>query len=78
MAESYRNFHLQLLAGEWCEGSGEESRPVVNPYSGETLVSIRSTTADDLDATYQKAAAAQLAWADTPAAERAALMLRVV
>ncbi|MFA5633047.1 MAG: aldehyde dehydrogenase family protein [Porticoccaceae bacterium] len=78
MSDNYRNFHLQLLAGEWREGSGEESRPVVNPYSGETLTSIRAATSDDLDATYQKAAVAQVAWADTPAAERAALMLRVV
>lgn len=78
MSENYRNFHLQLLAGEWREGSGEESHPVVNPYSGETLTSIRAATSDDLDATYQKAAVAQVAWADTPAAERAALMLRVV
>ncbi|MCL4684408.1 aldehyde dehydrogenase family protein [Myxococcota bacterium] len=78
MAESYQNFHLQLLAGTWREGSGEESRPVVNPYSGETLTSIRSATADDLDAAYQAAAVAQVAWADTPPAERAALILRVV
>jgi len=76
--ECYRNFHLQLLTGEWREGSGENSRPVVNPYSGETLLSIRSATTGDLDATYQKAAEAQKAWADTPPAERSALMLRVV
>lgn len=78
MTDSYRNFHLQLLAGEWREGCGEESRPVMNPYSGETLLSIRSATADDLDATYQKAAETQAAWAATPPAERSALMLRVV
>ncbi len=78
MSERYQDFHLQLLAGTWREGSGEESRPVVNPYSGETLTSIRSATADDLDSTYRKAAAAQVAWADTPPAERAALILRVV
>ncbi|PCM44097.1 aldehyde dehydrogenase family protein [Marinobacter sp. ANT_B65] len=78
MNECYRNFHLQLLTGEWREGSGENSRPVVNPYSGETLLSIRSATTGDLDATYQKAAEAQKAWADTPPAERSALMLRVV
>jgi aldehyde dehydrogenase (NAD+) len=76
--ECYRNFHLQLLTGEWREGSGEGSRPVINPYSGETLLSIRSATAGDLDATYQKAAEAQKSWADTPPAERSALMLRVV
>ncbi|WP_417543571.1 aldehyde dehydrogenase family protein [Marinobacter sp.] len=64
MSECYQNLHLQLLAGEWREGSGEESRSVTNPYSGETLLSIRSATSSDLDATYQKAAQAQVAWAD--------------
>lgn len=78
MSECYQNLHLQLLAGEWREGSGEESRSVTNPYSGETLLSIRSAISSDLDATYQKAAQAQVAWADTPPAERSALMLRVV
>lgn len=78
MTERYRDFHLQLLAGEWREGCGEESRPVQNPYSGETLTTIRSATSADLDAAYQKAAEAQIAWADTPPAERSALMLGVL
>ena len=78
MTESYQDFHLQLLAGKWREGSGEDSHSVTNPYTGEPLLSIRSATANDLDATYQKALGAQAAWADTPPSERAALMLRVV
>ncbi len=52
MTERHRDFYLQLLAGEWREGSSEESRPVINPYSGETSTSIRSANADDLDAAY--------------------------
>jgi len=78
MNKCYQDLHLQLLAGEWREGSGEQSRPVINPYSGETLLSIRSATADDLDVAYQKAVTAQVAWADTPPAERTALLLKVV
>lgn len=78
MIECYQDFHLQLLAGEWREGSGEASLPVVNPYTEQTLLTIRSANANDLDLTYRKAAQAQIAWADTPPSERAALMLRVV
>ena len=78
MIESYRKFHLQLLAGEWREGRSEESHPVVNPYSGKSLTSIRSATSADLDTAYQKAVKAQEAWADTPPAERSAPMLRLV
>ena len=66
MAERYRDLHLQWLAGEWREGSGDESRPVVNPYSGETLVCIRSATSADVDAAYKKAAEVQVDWANTP------------
>jgi len=78
MIERYRDFHLQLLAGEWRQGSGEASRPVVDPYSGETLATIRAATSADLDAAYRNAAEAQVEWADTPPTERAALILRVV
>ena len=78
MTDKYDNFHLQLLAGAWREGSGAEFRPVRNPYTGEILLSIRSATTDDLDATYQKAAEAQVAWAEAQPSERAALLLRVV
>ncbi|MBA6411711.1 aldehyde dehydrogenase family protein [Parahaliea sp. F7430] len=78
MSEIYQDFHLQLLAGEWREGSGEESRPVLNPYSGETLLSIRSCSMADVDLSYRAAAKAQLAWAETSPAERSALLHRVV
>ncbi|MFA7670111.1 MAG: aldehyde dehydrogenase family protein, partial [Burkholderiaceae bacterium] len=78
MVDRYQDFHLQLLAGEWREGSGEASRSVTNPYSGETLATIRSATSADLDAAYRKAAEAQVEWANTPPSERAALMHRVV
>ncbi|WP_372965004.1 aldehyde dehydrogenase family protein [Marinobacter sp.] len=78
MSDDYRDLHLQLLEGEWREGSGDESRSVINPYSGETILAIRSATSADLDATYRKAAQAQEAWANTPPAERSALMHRVV
>ncbi|WP_309044177.1 aldehyde dehydrogenase family protein [Marinobacter sediminicola] len=78
MSECYKDLHLQLLAGEWREGSGDNSRPVINPYSGETLLSIQAATSADLDATYRKATEAQLAWAETPPAERSALLLRAV
>lgn len=78
MTQNYRNFHLQLLAGEWRDGSSDDSRSVTDPYSGDTLARIRSATSDDLDAAYQKAAEAQVAWAHTPPAERSALMHRAV
>ncbi|MCK7544817.1 aldehyde dehydrogenase family protein [Marinobacter bryozoorum] len=78
MADLYQDFHLQPLAGEWREGSSETTRPVMNPYSGEELVSIRLANSDDLDKAYRKAEAAQQAWANRAPSERAAVLLRAV
>lgn len=78
MTEPYQGFHLQPLAGRWREGSGDTIQPVIDPYSGKTLVAIRLATSQDLDAAYQKAATAARDWAATPPASRAALMQRVV
>ncbi len=78
MTERYKDFHLQPLAGQWREGSGDAVRPVIDPYSGKTLASIRNATSQDLDAAYRKAAAAGLLWAATPTARRAELLHDVV
>ncbi len=78
MRERYQNFHLQPLAGQWRDGSGDAVRPVIDPYSGRTLVSIRAATSQDLDSAYRKAAAAGPPWAGTPPARRAELLQNVV
>ena len=78
MTQPYQDFHLQPLAGQWREGSGDAVRPVLDPYSGKTLVSIRAATVQDLDAAYRKAAVAGSLWAATPPARRAALLQKVV
>lgn len=53
MTEIYGDFHLQLLAGNWREGSGETINTVTNPYSGEQLAAIRTASVTDLDEAYQ-------------------------
>ena len=78
MTQRYDDFHLQFLAGIWREGSSDKINTVSNPYSGETLASIRSATAADLDEAYQAAAQAQVDWAKTTPATRSALLQRVV
>ena len=78
MTKHYEDLHLQLIAGAWRDGSGSESRAVLDPYTGNTLLSIRSATFDDLDQAYHHAAEAQINWARTSPEERAAVMLRAV
>lgn len=78
MTERYQDFHLQPLAGAWREGSGDATQSIIDPYSGNTLASIRLATSKDLDDAYRKAAKAGSQWAATPPAGRAALLQKVV
>src|SRR5690554_6386847 len=78
MPKRYQDFHVQPLAGEWREGSGENLRSVRNPFTDEELVSIRLTNSDDLDKAYRAAEAAQQEWAERVPSERSAVLLRAV
>lgn len=78
MTERYKDLHLQPLAGQWRDGSSEVQQPVIDPYTGKTLLSIRLANTRDLDTAYRKAADAASDWAGTSPAQRAALMHRVV
>src|SRR5690554_5188840 len=78
MPKRYQDFHVQPLAGEWREGSGENLRSVRNPFTGEELVSIRFANSDDLDKAYRAAEAAQQEWAERAPSERSADLLRAV
>lgn len=64
------------IAGTWRPGSSHADLHDTNPYSGEPLTQFRLATPADVDAAYRGAQAAQPGWADTPAAERAAVFLR--
>ncbi len=78
MAAQYKDWHLQPLGGEWCEGSSETTRAVTNPHSGEELTTIRLATSEDLDIAYRKAEEAQKAWAAQGPSARAAVLYRAV
>jgi 1-pyrroline dehydrogenase len=70
--------HQMFMGGEWVEGSAEESLPVVNPATGETIAEIPRGTEADVD---RAVAAAQSAfddvWFDTTPGERQAMMLKL-
>ena len=78
MSERYQDLHLQALAGQWRDGSSSVQQAVTDPFTGKTLATIRLANGQDLDAAWRKADEAAGAWADTPPAQRAALMHRVV
>jgi len=53
-----------------------DSSEVIEPFTGNTLASVPMGTAEDVEAAVKRARVAQKVWADTPIAERAAVLNR--
>ena len=71
--------HPQMfIGGEWVDGSGQDSLPVVNPATGETIAEIPRATEQDVD---RAVGAAQKAfddvWFDSTPGERQAMLLKL-
>jgi aldehyde dehydrogenase (NAD+) len=73
----YGGFDGQYIGGTWRPGRGIGSLADHNPYSGEVIAEISLASLADLDAAYASALGAQRAWAETLAAQRAAVLMRV-
>lgn len=73
----YDNLGLQPIAGQWRAGNAGRL-DVINPYTGETLLSVAMANREDLDEAYRKAEAVQPEWAAMGPAARAAVMHRAV
>ena len=74
----YRRLELQYIAGSWRPGRSTKLIDDVNPWTGETLLTVKCADAGDVDEAYHAAAAAQPVWAALPYPERSAVLLRVV
>lgn len=66
----------QFIAGQWREGRSERVLKDTNPFDDTTLVTIRQASVEDVDDAYRAAEAAQVGWAATAPAERAAVIRR--
>ena len=75
---TYTDFHLQYIAGEWKNGDDDSINTNTNPFNGETLVEIQQATDKQLDEAYQAASQAQKQWAQQTSNERAAILYKVV
>lgn len=62
------------LNGQWVNGAGRPTEPVLNPATGETLALLTHATTADLDAALQAAKAAFPAWRATAPAERCRIL----
>ncbi|RNJ26041.1 CoA-acylating methylmalonate-semialdehyde dehydrogenase [Halosegnis longus] len=64
--ETVRNY----AGGEWTDPTGDESHPVVNPATGETLATTRFSSESDVDETVGEALDAFETWSKQPVEER--------
>lgn len=65
-----------LIGGRLVPASGGGSFVSIDPFSRRPIAAVPDATADDVDAAAEAAASARALWRDTPALERAALVLR--
>jgi aldehyde dehydrogenase (NAD+) len=70
----HTDFTKMFIDGQWVEGSSDKSIDNTNPFTDETLFSIRSADESDLDQAYEVAKAAQVEWATMLPQNRRALI----
>ena len=62
-----------FIAGDWVASTGESSREIVSPVTGETLAHAPNASADDVERATRAARAAQPGWAALSAWDRATI-----
>ena len=66
-----------FINGEFVPAKNGGTIDVLNPATGEVITKIAAAEAEDVDVAVQAAQKAFPAWAETPAAERGRLLLRL-
>jgi malonate-semialdehyde dehydrogenase (acetylating)/methylmalonate-semialdehyde dehydrogenase len=65
-----------LSGGKWIKGDAARFGNVYNPSTGQVIARVPQCSARQVTAVVERAAAALMAWSDTPIVERARLMFR--
>lgn len=65
-----------FIGGKFADASGNERFETVNPATNRAICAVQQAEQQDVDTAVNSAAAAQLGWAETPARERAKILLR--
>lgn len=63
-----------FIGGEWCEATSGKTFDVINPATGEVIASVPDAGAPDMRRAIDAAVAAQPAWGNTTALERAKIL----
>ncbi|MCL6454234.1 MAG: NAD-dependent succinate-semialdehyde dehydrogenase [Alicyclobacillus sp.] len=74
---SLSDTYLSYIGGQFTKGQATSTFDVINPATGERLVTLPDATPADMQAAIDAAVQAQPAWANTTAAERADVLRKV-
>jgi lactaldehyde dehydrogenase / glycolaldehyde dehydrogenase len=77
-AATHNDSYLMRIGDEWRGASGGQTRPVLNPATGEAFAEVPEGTREDARAALEAAKAAQPAWEALTGVERAGYLKRVV
>lgn len=66
-----------VIAGKPAESDTQRRIPVTSPMTGETIGDLPLSTASDLNAAVEAAAAAQVSWGEIPVKERVQVLFRL-
>jgi aldehyde dehydrogenase (NAD+) len=66
----------QLYIGGWREGTSERTAETTNPFSNETIATLRQASKEDVDTAYELADEAQTGWAALPPKKRAEVLTK--
>jgi betaine-aldehyde dehydrogenase len=66
-----------FIGGEWVAGSGNESQPIINPATGETIAEVPKGTEADVDRAVKAARKAFTEWFETTPRERSEMLLKL-
>lgn len=73
---AYDGFDAQPIAGWWRQGRSPGRIEDVDPYRGDTILSLQGASVEDVDEAYRKAQECQRDWAAAPPQTRRDVLLR--
>ena len=70
--------HQMFIGGEWVDGSGDESQPIVSPATGQVIAEVPKATAKDVDRAVAAAKRAfEETWLDSTPKDRMDALLKL-
>ena len=76
-SQPYTGLNKQFINGQWLDGQSTRTIDNINPYTQETLCSIKAASQQDVDQAFKAAQTAFKTWSQTSAEERKAAVAKI-